>query len=134
MERSVLSGCPYLGSLFSQLHVWRKRAHNGRVLDCEGRVFCSAISRWIDTREDQHYQIKNRSQIAAFASLLKMIETAPAGPCEKEIGQRVDLDQFAGYREATWILINIDSNIGMPHHSYLLLDQADGKLRMLPWD
>ena len=63
-----------------------------------------------------------------------MIETAPADRFEKEIGQRLDLEQFAGYLAATWILVNIDSYIGMPHNDYLLLDQADGMLRMLPWD
>ena len=63
-----------------------------------------------------------------------MIETAPADRFEKEIGQRLDLEQFAGYLAATWILVNIDSYIGMPHNYYLLLDQADGMLRMLPWD
>ena len=91
-----------------------------------------------DTREYRHYNIKsgenNRSQLTAFAALLNIIETAPADRFEAEIGQRVDLQQFAGYLAATWILVNIDSYVGMPHNYYLLLDKTDGKLRMLPWD
>ena len=46
----------------------------------------------------------------------------------------MNLEQFAGYLAATSILVNIDSYIGMPHNYYLLMDKADGKLRMLPWD
>ena len=91
-----------------------------------------------DIREYQHYNIKsgknNRSQIAAFAALLKIIEAASADRFESEIGQRLDLQQFAGYLAATWILVNIDSYVGMPHNYYLLMDKTDGKLRMLPWD
>ena len=91
-----------------------------------------------DPREYRHYNIKsgqnNRSQIAAFAALLNIIEAAPRDRFEQEIGKRLDLQQFAGYLAATWILVNIDSYVGMPHNYYLLLDKADGKLRMLPWD
>ena len=91
-----------------------------------------------DTRAYRHYNIKsgenNRLQLTAFAALLHIIETAPADRFEGEIGQRLDLQQFAGYLAATWILVDIDSYVGMPHNYYLLLDKTDGKLRMLPWD
>jgi len=84
------------------------------------------------------YNIKlgksNTDQILRFAELLKLINDAPDHEFEKQIGDRMDLDQLAAYLAATSILANIDSYVGMPHNYYLLLDKADGKLRMLPWD
>lgn len=77
---------------------------------------------------------KNTDQIGRFAELLRIIEQAPDDEFEREIAQRMDLDQFAAYLAATSLLANIDSYIGMPHNYYLLMDRRDGKLRMLPWD
>ena len=77
---------------------------------------------------------KNADQILLFAELLKLVEQAPDAEFEREIGKRMDLEQFAAYLAATSILVNIDSYIGMPHNYYLLMDKADNKLRMLPWD
>ncbi|MEE3373069.1 MAG: CotH kinase family protein [Planctomycetota bacterium] len=58
----------------------------------------------------------------------------PADRFAEKIGRRLDLDQFAGYLAATWILVNIDRYVGMPHNYYLLMDKADGRLRILPRD
>jgi hypothetical protein len=77
---------------------------------------------------------KNADQIRRFAELLKLVEQGSDDEFTREIGKRVNLEQFAGYLAATSILVNIDSYIGMPHNYYLLMDKADGKLRMLPWD
>jgi spore coat protein H len=77
---------------------------------------------------------KNVDQIRRFAELLKLIEQGSDDEFAREIGKRMDLGQFAGYLAATSILVNIDSYIGMPHNYYLLMDKADGKLRLLPWD
>jgi spore coat protein CotH len=46
----------------------------------------------------------------------------------------MDLKQLAGYLAATSILGSLDSYVGMPHNYYLLMDKADGKMRILPWD
>ena len=77
---------------------------------------------------------KNTDQIRRFAKLLKLVEQGSDDEFAREIGKRMNLEQFAGYLAATSILVNIDSYIGMPHNYYLLMDKADGKLRMLPWD
>ncbi|MEC8892292.1 MAG: CotH kinase family protein [Candidatus Poribacteria bacterium] len=66
--------------------------------------------------------------------MLKLIEEAPKAEFEREISKRMDLKQFAAYLAATSILVNIDSYIGMPHNYYILMDNADDKLRVLPWD
>ena len=77
---------------------------------------------------------KNTDQIRQFAELLKLVEQGSDDEFAREIGKRMNLEQFAGYLAATSILVNIDSYIGMPHNYYLLMDKADGKLRILPWD
>lgn len=76
----------------------------------------------------------NTEQISRFAALLKVIEEGSDEEFAREIGERMDLPQFAGYLAATSILASVDSYVGMPHNYYLLLDNADNKLRMLPWD
>ncbi|MDP7586326.1 MAG: CotH kinase family protein, partial [Verrucomicrobiota bacterium] len=77
---------------------------------------------------------KNVDQIRRFAKLLKLVEQGSDDEFAREIGKRMNLEQFAGYLAATSILVNIDSYIGMPHNYYLVMDKADGRLRMLPWD
>ena len=77
---------------------------------------------------------KNIDQLRAFASLLKLIDRAPDATFEREIGDHIDLKQFAGYLAATSILANLDSYVGMPHNYYLVMDKADGRMRILPWD
>jgi len=91
-----------------------------------------------DPNSYRDYHIKsgeqNTKQLRAFASLIDLIESAPDAVFEREIGERMDLTMFAGYLAATSVLANVDSYISMPHNYYLVMDKADGKLRMLPWD
>ena len=91
-----------------------------------------------DPSSYRSYNIKsgaeNTDQLRAFASLLKLIERAPDTAFERELGERMDLKQLAGYLAATSILANLDSYVGMPHNYYLVMDKADGKMRLLPWD
>ena len=86
----------------------------------------------------QRYGIKygknNTKLIKRFSELLKLIEHGSKTEFEKQIGNRLDLNFFAGYLAATSILVNIDSYIGMPHNYYLIIDKANEKLRILPWD
>lgn len=77
---------------------------------------------------------KSDAQVRQFAQLLKLIEKATDADFEQLIAVGMDIEQFAGYLAATSMLANVDSYIGMPHNYYLLLDKADNKLRMLPWD
>jgi spore coat protein CotH len=86
----------------------------------------------------QSYGIKygenQKEQIKRFSELLKLIEHGSNTEFEKQIGNRLDLNFFAGYLAATSILVNIDSYIGMPHNYYLMIDKANEKLKILPWD
>ena len=86
----------------------------------------------------QRYGIKygknNTKLIKRFSELLKLIEHGSKTEFEKQIGNRLDLNFFAGYLAATSILVNIDSYVGMPHNYYLMIDKANEKLRILPWD
>ena len=81
-----------------------------------------------------NWEKRTRTKSGSFAELLKLVEQGSDDEFAREIGKRMNLEQFAGYLAATSILVNIDSYIGMPHNYYLLMDKADGKLRMLPWD
>ncbi|MGK0185083.1 MAG: spore coat protein H [Verrucomicrobiales bacterium] len=76
----------------------------------------------------------NEDQIRRFGEFLKLVNSGSDTEFASEIGERMDLDQFAGYLAATSLLANIDSYIAMPHNYYLLVDKTDGKVRLLPWD
>ena len=69
-----------------------------------------------------------------FGELLRLIHSADDAAFAREIDSLMDLNQFAGYLATTSLLANIDSYIGMPHNYYLLVDKADDRVRLLPWD
>jgi len=77
---------------------------------------------------------ENVEQIKQFAELLKLIDEGSDEEFATEIGKRMDLKQFAAYLAVTSMLSNVDSYVGMPHNYYLVLDKADNKLKMMPWD
>lgn len=92
-----------------------------------------------DTAEDYAgYDIKygeeNDQQFKQLGELMKLIEEGSDREFESEIGKRFDLPQLAGYLAATSLLGSLDSYVGAPHNYYLMLDKADGKMRLLPWD
>lgn len=92
-----------------------------------------------DTAEDYaDYDIKygedNAEQFRQLGELMKLIEDGSDSEFESEIGKRFDLPQFAGYLAATSLLGSLDSYVGAPHNYYLMLDKANGKMRLLPWD
>ncbi|MGB7327192.1 MAG: CotH kinase family protein [Rubripirellula sp.] len=92
-----------------------------------------------DTAEDYaSYDIKygeeNAEQFRQFGELMKLIEDGSDREFESEIGKRFDLPQLAGYLAATSLLSSLDSYVASPHNYYLMLDKADGKMRILPWD
>ncbi|MEC9092535.1 MAG: CotH kinase family protein [Planctomycetota bacterium] len=72
--------------------------------------------------------------VKRFAELLKLIEQGSDEEFSAQIGQRLDLKLLAGYLAVTSLLVNLDSYVAAPHNYYLVLDKADGKLRLLPWD
>ena len=69
-----------------------------------------------------------------FGELLNLIHSSSDRDFVRKISRFLDLDQFSGYLAATSLLANIDSYIGMPHNYYLLVDRADDRVRILPWD
>ena len=86
----------------------------------------------------QQYNIKigktNTQTIQRFMEIIKLIEKASDQEFADKIHDYVDLENIAGYLAATSLLANIDSYIGMPHNYYLLLNDPQDKLKLLPWD
>lgn len=76
----------------------------------------------------------NKEQIRKFGSFLNFIKKASDEKFAKKIGQKIDLDLYAGYLAATSLLASLDSYVHAPHNYYLVVDQADSKTRLLPWD
>lgn len=83
---------------------------------------------------DIKYGEENVEQFKQFGELMKLIKDGSDSEFESEIGKRFDLPQLAGYLAATSLLSSLDSYVGAPHNYYLMLDKADGKMRLLPWD
>tara|TARA_B110000495_G_scaffold134354_1_gene117567 strand:- start:997 stop:2352 length:1356 start_codon:yes stop_codon:yes gene_type:complete len=86
----------------------------------------------------QRYNLKigktNTPTIQRFMETMRLIQTASDREFAEKIQDYVDLENFAGYLAATSLLANIDSYIGMPHNYYLLLNNPQDKLKLLPWD
>jgi spore coat protein H len=86
----------------------------------------------------QRYNLKigktNTPTIQRFMETMRLIQTASDREFAEKIQDYVDLENFAGYLAATSLLANIDSYIGMPHNYYLLLNDPQDKLKLLPWD
>ena len=91
-----------------------------------------------DPEAYEAYEIKEgRTQeelIARFAELLKLMDQADDEQFASRVGKLLDLDNFAAYLAANALLVNLDSIAAMPHNYYLLVDEADGRLKILPWD
>jgi hypothetical protein len=87
---------------------------------------------------DERYDIKEGKEhtklILRFAELLRLIEEGTDEEFAKQIDERVDLQGVASYLAATALLSSLDSYVATPHNYYLLVDAADGKLKVLPWD
>ena len=73
-------------------------------------------------------------QIKKFASVLKLIDDGTDEQFAAQIGEKMDLDLLAGYLATTSLLSSLDSYVAAPHNYYLVMDKADGKLKLLPWD
>lgn len=74
------------------------------------------------------------TQIRKFGNFLNFIGKSSDENFSKKIGQKLDLDLFAGYLAATSLLASLDSYVNAPHNYYLVVDQADNKTHLLPWD
>ena len=91
-----------------------------------------------DPQAYEAYEIKEGGKqdelIGRFASLLRLLNEASEADFAAGVTELVDFDNFASYLAANAVLVNLDSFVGMPHNYYLLVDEADGKLKILPWD
>lgn len=76
----------------------------------------------------------NKEQITQFGDFLSLIGEVSGTDFSNQIGEKIDLDFYAGYLAATSLLSSLDSYVGAPHNYYLMVDQADHKVRLLPWD
>ncbi len=76
----------------------------------------------------------NKEQIRQFSGFLSLIGAEADAKFFKQIGEKMDLELYAGYLAATSLLSSLDSYVGAPHNYYLMVDQADHKVRLLPWD
>ena len=69
-----------------------------------------------------------------FAYFLQFSQESTPEQFNRRAGTFLDLDNWAQYFAANTLLTNIDSIVAMPHNYYLLVDQADGLIKILPWD
>ena len=77
---------------------------------------------------------KNTKLIERFAEFLELIEDASDDVFAKKIHEFLDCDNMASYLAATALMSSLDSFVAAPHNYYILVDAADGKVKILPWD
>jgi len=77
---------------------------------------------------------KSKRLIPRFAALLRLIQEASDSEFTSSIAKYLDLEAMAGYLAANALMTNLDSYAGSPHNYYILLDRADLRVKILPWD
>jgi spore coat protein CotH len=91
-----------------------------------------------DLKAYERYEIKegekNTKLLQRFADFLQFSEESSPEQFNRRVDTFLDLDNWAQYFAANTLLVNIDSLVAMPHNYYLLVDQADGLIKILPWD
>lgn len=75
---------------------------------------------------------ENTGQIRRFGELLKLINTGADDDFAREIGERMDLDQFAGYLAATSILAPGKYRQLRRHAAQLLPSHGQGRWEVAP--
>lgn len=63
----------------------------------------------------------------------RLINTAPDGQFEKEVGSFLDVDAFLRFVAVNALLSNLDSFLGFGHNYFLYL-RPDDKFVFIPWD
>ena len=69
-----------------------------------------------------------------FVAFLRLLKESEANEFAQQVDQYLDLDNWAQYFAANTLLVNLDSMVAMTHNYYLLVDSADGLIKILPWD
>lgn len=77
---------------------------------------------------------KNTLLMKRFAAFLRLLNESETEEFSREAAQYLDLDNWAQYFAANTLLVNLDSIVAMTHNYYLLIDSADGLIKILPWD
>ena len=69
-----------------------------------------------------------------FIEFVRLLKEGESKEFAENAGDYLDLDNWAQYFAANTLLVNLDSIVAMPHNYYLVVDQADGLIKILPWD
>ena len=77
---------------------------------------------------------KNRRLMKRFVDFLRLLNDSERDAFSQQAGQYLDLENWAQYFAANTLLVNLDSMVAMTHNYYLLVDSADGLIKILPWD
>ena len=77
---------------------------------------------------------KNTKLMKRFAAFLRLLNESEAAEFSRQADQYLDLENWAQYLAANTLLVNLDSMVAMTHNYYLLVDSADGLIKILPWD
>lgn len=64
----------------------------------------------------------------------RLVTKADDKEFEAQVGEYLDLDQFARYMAVTVYLSTMDSILGMGQNFYIYLDPGCNKLQFIPWD
>jgi hypothetical protein len=65
---------------------------------------------------------------------VRLVHKADDETFRREIGEYLDLDEFAGFLAANALLANMDSFLAHVHNYYVYLSPTTNKLVLLPWD
>lgn len=77
---------------------------------------------------------KNTVLMKRFVAFLRLLKESEPSEFAQQVDQYLDLDNWAQYFAANTLLVNLDSMVAMSHNYYLLIDSADGLIKILPWD
>jgi len=87
---------------------------------------------------DESYNIKEGEKstelIERFAAFLRILEEGSDTAFAAAARDYVDLENLASYLAATALMTSLDSFVAAPHNYYVLVDAADRKMKILPWD
>jgi spore coat protein CotH len=81
---------------------------------------------------DPKTELSTRQQKRIIA-MCKLLDSADNDVFASQVGEFVDLDEFARYMAVTVWLSTLDSILSIGQNYYIYLDQA-GKMQFMPWD
>ncbi len=86
----------------------------------------------------KRYEVKEGKEesvlIERFAAFTKLVHEGSDEDFAAQIDGLLDTDNMISYLAANCLLGNLDSWVMTPHNYYLIVDAADKKVKILPWD